>query len=232
MAWNWEEYLFVIDGEEVSFTAREDVNPQLSPLHGMAVRETLAFRPHSSQVRPWKLCHVAARFPWSITSGFCQIDTEGCFENAALVRSRLSGLPYLACFLGEYEQCTMEISSDWEGSLEVARFTWPCSGCCTTASGFDMDPWGQLKVNDQTFHIESVGDLQAAGIDGMVPSETLVWEFRPGCTEDCALLRICNAPLNNLPGPWGDHPWTCTAGGDDCQSSSTQQLSDPRRQGW
>ena len=63
------------------------------------------------------------------------------------------------------------------------------------------------------------------------------WTYLPPSRWFCIGLTICPMASPNLPGPWGDRPWTCTTRGDNCTlpsilngvsfSACTQQFSDP-----
>ena len=62
-----------------------------------------------------------------------------------------------------------------------------------------------LEVNDKAFLVTSKDALVEAGVQ-----EWRLLSFVGGG------LKICPLATPNLPGSWGDNPWTCTVGGDDC----------------
>ena len=124
------------------------------------------------------------------------------------------------------EVCTVKMSADWEGALNVVNASF----------GYDdyvgRNSVGILEVNGQPFAFSSFGDMSRAGVQGMMAS-TFTWS-KDGDT--CTGVKLCPMPSTKLPGPWGDEPWTCTALGDSCTlpfefnglnfSACTQQLSD------
>ena len=57
---------------------------------------------------PW--VDASALSPWTVASGNCYINSEGCFETEYFGHSECDGY---------HEACTVEISSDWKGSLDV-----------------------------------------------------------------------------------------------------------------
>ena len=93
--------LFHVDGELVA-----EHGGQLG-VHGMAPRSTLSWSPTEPRNR-WKLCQVNALPPWRVTSWWCYIDREGCFES----RSAFD----VECYVDE---CIVEFAGDWELSLDV-----------------------------------------------------------------------------------------------------------------
>ena len=218
-------YKFEIDGEIVAF--RGGLEVQRTPLHGMAPRTRMVKA--STTTGAWRLCQIEAMPPWSVTTGNCRIDREGCFESAHL--SDLRMFEHGDCFpMGE--DCTVEISDTWEGVLDVVEF-WVDD---SSGSYQPVTP-PVLHVNHLEIQISSIDDLLEAGVHGMAASGTMRWHFYKWYTDECAGLKICPMVSPNLPGPWGDNPWTCTSDGDECTlpfllngvsfSACTQQFSDP-----
>ena len=216
---------FLLDGEP-----GQTGEGQLS-VHGMAPRSSIVWSHRSSSgyaYARWKICQVEALPQWTVTEGdTCYIDRHGCFESGAFASQRVHG----SCDWSDAQSCTVKMSADWEGSLDVVD-----------ASFEDRDSWyyensedafGLLEVNGQPFVFLSVDDVSRAGVQGMMAS-TFTWS-KPGFS--CTGVKICPMPSTKLPGPWGEEPWTCTASGDSCTlpfefkglnfSACTQQFSDP-----
>ena len=195
-------------------------------VHGMSPRNTLRWSPERSfgwTSGRWKICQVDALPLWTVTVGeHCSIDRLGCFETEALLNQRVLG----NCF-ADSERCVVELSAEWEGSLDVvdAHFI--------DADDVNFTVVTELEVNGRAFPISSVDDISRAGVQGMV-AKNFTWTKRGW---GCAGVKICPAKSTRLPGPWGDDPWTCTELGDSCTlpfelngisfSACTQQLSDP-----
>ena len=136
------------------------------------------------------------------------------------------------------EECAVEMSDDWEGVLDVVDVYLKDDNDAFAYLyylKFDLtSAW--LDVNDKTLLVTSKETLVEAGVQGMAASE-IRWRYRPTMFGDCGGLKICPMAAPNLPGPWGDNPWTCTVRGDDCTlplvldgatfRACTQQFSDP-----
>ena len=206
--------VFTVDGEHVP--AHEG---QLA-LHGMEPRQTLVL---SWMYGSWKVCQVNALPPWKITVGNCYITQEGCFETQLVHERTYSDL--FGCS-GVDEYCDVEISPDWEGSLDVVDANFDQSQV------FYAPQPSILTVNRKSHSVSSTEDLALTGAQGMVAT-SFSWRQQGGC----AGLRLCPMDHTTLPGPWGDEPWTCTVRGENCTlpftfngvsfSACTQQLSDP-----
>ena len=161
---------------------------------------------------------------WTVTEGHtCYIDRHGCFESESFAMQRVEG----PCW-SYPELCTVEMSAEWEGTLDVVDASFEDG-----SSMYYEDAFGLLEVNGQPFVFLSVDDVSRAGVQGMMAS-TFRWS-KPGY--GCTGVKICPMPSTKLPGPWGEEPWTCTASGDSCTlpfeldglnfTASTQQFSDP-----
>ena len=202
---------FYVDGERVLAESGQ------RGVHGMAPRNTLQYSPFSVWTYGmWKICQVDGLPQWTVTEGdTCYIDRHGCFESGASANLGVEG----SCNTDPGD-CTVEMSADWEGSLDVVDAFFEVGAI--------------LEVNGQAHALSSsADDLSRAGVQGMIAS-TFTW-INIGTS--CTRVKICPATSTRLPGPWGEEPWTCTAAGDSCTlpfefnglnfSACTQQLSDP-----
>ena len=212
--------LFTVDGQdvEVNFFWMQ------APPHGMAPRHTVVWSPGQSSYGRWKLCQVNALPPWTVKEGHCQINLEGCFETEHFRLQRFFNVSECSSY---HEYCVVEISADWQGTLDVVDATFP------HFEGDYIFQWPSvLTVNGQAYSLSSSEDLALTGVQGMVARGTFSW------TQDfqCHGLKMCPHAHTTLPGPWGDDPWTCTVLGDPCTlpfdfngvsfNACTQQLSD------
>ena len=220
---SWENSFF-IDGEEIPL----DVD--LHNLDGMEPKSTLVWSGFGSS-HAWKMCQAEAVAPWRVTTGPCRIDRAGCFESAYFVKLTVGIHP--SCW---QEDCAVEILDEWEGVSDVVDvFFQDDSDAYDHYFGCDQCS-AVLEVNDKAFLVSSKDAVVEAGVQGMVASE-FRWKFTTIYYGACGGLKICPMASPNLPGPWGDNPWTCTVGGDDCTlpfvldgvtfSTCTQQFSDP-----
>ena len=89
------------------------------------------------------------------------IDRHRCFE------SRLS--PNHGDLLSYPEICTVEMSADFDGSLDAVNASFDDDAVFETSS------YAVLEMNGQLFAFSSVGDFSRAGVQGMMASSTFTW---------------------------------------------------------
>ena len=136
------------------------------------------------------------------------------------MRSVLSGVHLKASanfpsYYPSYDTCTIAISSNWTGSIDVTAFE--------TESSFDI-----LYVNDMEFS-GSREDAQLAGLQDLIPHGDITW------TSDWRAnnlgWKLCRQPVRNRTLPVDAQDWTCTLGGAPCvrdgqPAACTQWFSD------
>ena len=223
---------FYVDGTPVT---QESYRGQYG-VHGTAPRESLEWSPSTSSYgsrSQWKLCQVNALPPWTVTEGDCRVNRQGCLETAYFVFRDAGYNMKRDCWMLAFESCVVEISDDWEGSLDVveAKFERLPGPFYDVYDDFVPDI---LELNGEAYTVSSREDFFASGVQGMI-AKSLIW--REGRVNGCTGVKICPMVSSQLPGPWGDEPWTCTVYGESCIlpfehngvtfSACTQQLSDP-----
>ena len=121
-------------------------------------------------------------------------------------------------FPSEYpanDACTIAISSNWTGSINVIAFD--------VESGFDF-----LYVNEMAYS-GSLQVAQLAGLQELVPAGNITWTTDTYVEEEG--WKLCWQPAKNASLPFGADHWTCTVKGEPCKDDGTsapctQQFSD------